>query len=213
MSLAVASTGTLVQRGTGVAGANKAITSSSVANPSIITTAAHSFVSGDFVSISGHSGATPNINGTYAVTVLSSTTFSIPVNVTVGGTGGNAALVETVFNTVGELVTVSPPGFTRNKLETTTHNDGAESNILGIIRQKDGSFRINFVGTDTTHTQLMTDFLQNVRATWRFRFPSGTTLTGSGRVQQFQIVDAPVDAIQQADCNIVWAAPVAMFAA
>lgn len=69
---------------------NVAITSSSVANPSVITTAAaHGLTTGNKVILRGHSGSTPSIIGTtYTVTVTSPTTFTIPVNVTVGGTGG-----------------------------------------------------------------------------------------------------------------------------
>jgi hypothetical protein len=68
---------------------SKTITSSSVANPTVITTsAAHGWNSGDVVSIQGHTGSTPTINSTYTITVTSTTTFTIPVNVTVGGTGG-----------------------------------------------------------------------------------------------------------------------------
>ena len=71
------------------------VTSSSVANPSVITTgAAHGLVSGNKVLIAGHSGSTPDINGEHVATVLTTTTFSIPVNVTVGGTGGTVAAVE-----------------------------------------------------------------------------------------------------------------------
>jgi hypothetical protein len=66
-----------------------AITSSSVANPSVITTpAAHGLSTGDHVTISGHTGSTPSINGEHVATYINATTFSIPVNVTVGGTGG-----------------------------------------------------------------------------------------------------------------------------
>lgn len=68
---------------------SKTITTSSVANPSVITTsAAHGWASGDVVSIQGHAGSTPTINSTYTITVTGTTTFTIPVNVTVGGTGG-----------------------------------------------------------------------------------------------------------------------------
>lgn len=66
------------------------IVSSSVANPTVITaSAAHDLLTGASVTITGHAGSTPSINGTHIVTVLSPTTFSIPVNVTVGGTGGS----------------------------------------------------------------------------------------------------------------------------
>lgn len=65
-----------------------AITSSSVANPTVITSPAHGLVTGDVIVISGHSGSTPTINGERIVTVTGVNTFTIPVNVTVAGTGG-----------------------------------------------------------------------------------------------------------------------------
>jgi hypothetical protein len=70
---------------------NVAITSSSAANPSVIKTASnHGLVSGDQVTIQGHS-STPPINSTYTVTTggsLAADEFSIPVVVTSAGSGG-----------------------------------------------------------------------------------------------------------------------------
>jgi Putative phage tail protein len=64
----------------------KAISSSSVANPTVVTTStAHGFTTGDTVRIANHSGSTPSINGDWVCTVISTTTFSVPANVTVGG--------------------------------------------------------------------------------------------------------------------------------
>jgi hypothetical protein len=68
--------------------ATVSITSSSVGDPTVITSAAHSLVTGDVITIAGHTGSTPAINGAWPVTVLTATTFEIPVAVTVGGTGG-----------------------------------------------------------------------------------------------------------------------------
>jgi hypothetical protein len=77
-------------------GGTVAVTSSSVASPTVITTgAAHSLLTGDVTTIAGHSGSTPSINGQWVVTVLSGTTFSIPIQVTVGGTGGTALKPQT----------------------------------------------------------------------------------------------------------------------
>lgn len=71
-----------------------AIVSSSVANPTVITTTtAHGLVTGQQVAIAGHSGSTPSINATHTVTVTGASTFTIPVNVTVGGTGGTTSTV------------------------------------------------------------------------------------------------------------------------
>ena len=65
------------------------IVSSSVANPSVITATAHGLtVSGQIVIISGHVGSTPDINGEHVITYVGADTFTIPVSVTVGGTGG-----------------------------------------------------------------------------------------------------------------------------
>jgi hypothetical protein len=61
------------------------ISTSSAANPTTITTPrVHGLVTGDSVVISGHSLA--GVNGTRTVTVLSTTTFTVPV--LGGGTGG-----------------------------------------------------------------------------------------------------------------------------
>ncbi len=76
----------------GTAGSAATILTSSVANPTVITTsAAHGFLTGEYVSIVNHTGSTPSINAAHhKIIVTSGTTFTIPVNVTVGGTGGTA---------------------------------------------------------------------------------------------------------------------------
>lgn len=66
------------------------ITSNSIANPTVVTTAVpHGLTTGDIILISGVASSSPTINGQRTVTVTSTTTFTVPVNVTVGGTGGS----------------------------------------------------------------------------------------------------------------------------
>lgn len=94
--------------------ASGSISSSSVANPTIITTtAAHGLTTGNIVTISGHTGSTPDINNSYTVTVLTTTTFTIPVNVTVGGTGGTWTLDTPVS---GALISADVTGDLRLKV-------------------------------------------------------------------------------------------------
>lgn len=65
------------------------IDTSSIANPSVITTAEDHLIDDQaLVVITGHAGSTPAIDGNHVATVTSATTFTIPVNVTVDGTGG-----------------------------------------------------------------------------------------------------------------------------
>jgi hypothetical protein len=73
-----------------IIGAESVIISSSIANPTVITATNHGFINGEIVIISGHTGSTPNINGSHTITYINANSFSIPVNVTVGGTGGVA---------------------------------------------------------------------------------------------------------------------------
>lgn len=67
---------------------NTNITSISIANPTVITTSApHGLNNNEQIILAG-TNSTPSANGVYTVTVLSSTTFSIPVDVTIAGTAG-----------------------------------------------------------------------------------------------------------------------------
>lgn len=67
------------------------IVSASAAAASVITTLTpHYYWSGDTVLLAGVTGSTPAVDGAYVVTVLSPTTFSIPLTVTVAGAGGTA---------------------------------------------------------------------------------------------------------------------------
>ena len=72
-----------------------AITSSSVANPTHLTTgSAHGRSPGDLVRVIGHTGSTPSINGVYRCqTGTSGTTIVLPINVSVGGSGGTVGMV------------------------------------------------------------------------------------------------------------------------
>jgi len=81
-------------------GPSVAVTSSSVANPTVITTAANTFVSTDTVTIAGHVGSTPAVDGDRVATVTAPTTFTVPLNVSVGGTGGTARLSPTTMGIV-----------------------------------------------------------------------------------------------------------------
>lgn len=92
-------------------GAPVVITSSSVANPTVVTTATpHGWASGQLVRIANHTGSTPTINGDRTATVTGASTFTVPVNVTVGGTGGTVTkLVQTKrFTCNGVLDTARP---------------------------------------------------------------------------------------------------------
>lgn len=114
----------------------------------------------------------------------------------------------TVFTTIAELVSVTPPGFSRNELETSTHNEGVETKVLGLLRQRSMPFKINWLPDNATHETLLADITGNVKAHWQVAFPSGVTMEADGFIQRFEPDEAPVDAIQSAMCGITWSSAI-----
>jgi hypothetical protein len=82
-----------------------AITANSQANPTVVTCGVY-VPTGSTVTITG-SNSTPLINGTYVATNVNSTSFSIPVNVTVAGTAGTVAATGTTL--AAGLLTANTP--------------------------------------------------------------------------------------------------------
>lgn len=86
-----------------------AIATNSVANPTVVTMKTengapiqHGLTSGQKVLFSG-SNSTPTINGERVVTVISPITFSVPVNVSSGGTAGTFVRANSVGGGAGYL--------------------------------------------------------------------------------------------------------------
>lgn len=91
-------------------GSENSITSVSNASPAVITTdLTHGLSNGESVTISGSEGIT-SINGTFTATVLTSTTFSIPVDTTSAGTYTGGGILDT--NPRNEVVTIIDGGDT-----------------------------------------------------------------------------------------------------
>src|SRR3954466_11496141 len=84
----------------------------------------------------------------------------------------------TVFTTIGEITEIDPGGMSRNKIETSTHNDGSETDVLGLLRQTDPAFKINYVASDSSHINILADIAGNVKNYWRVLFPSSNVRYG-----------------------------------
>lgn len=124
------------------------ILTSSVANPTVITTRhPHGLATGDTVLIQSHTGSTPTINGTRTVTVTGLRTFTIPVNVTVAGTGGsvyNNAFTWLYYPTTNRLFrvgalgleTIATFGYSAQFPQTVTASDATEISNRGRYTKK-----------------------------------------------------------------------------
>lgn len=115
------------------------IASSSVASPTVVTTATpHGLSTGDQVSISGHD-ADPTINGIQTVTVTGLTTFTVPVNVTTGGSA--VGTVTRITRRLGAAY-----------LEVTGLALGGHSGLSVKVRHSHDNLSFADLGTFTTVT-------------------------------------------------------------
>jgi len=90
------------------------ITSNSQANPTVVTCpVAHGLTTGQVILISGVTGSDADINGEQTVTVVDTTTFTVPVDASVSaGTGGSFVLSSTVGGGYGFQQVTAVSGFT-----------------------------------------------------------------------------------------------------
>jgi hypothetical protein len=81
------------------------IATSSIASPTVITTDdAHSFVDGQTVVIADHADSTPSLNGSHVISNVTGSTFTVPVAVTVAGSGGTATLLWTAVTAPRQVI-------------------------------------------------------------------------------------------------------------
>lgn len=129
-----------------------AITGISVASPTVITTSRpHGRTTGDEVFLYG-SNSTPLVDGAYVVTVLSTTTFSILVNVTVAGTTGTMTIIpQDLKDALAELA---------GALGTTDSTLDNDVIIQGISSLKAGSVSLSF--KDMIERHVLPDMIWNL---------------------------------------------------
>jgi hypothetical protein len=134
------------------------ITGVTTANPGVVTTtSAHGLATGQLVAIGGVSGAT-QANGVWVVTVLSPTTFSIPVNVTGTFSGSGGTFV---------------PAFA-----------GVEASGHGTLRLDLAMSAHSGTGTPTLTASIWTSYDNGVTDPWRQVDSTMTGVTANGTTRQ-----------------------------
>lgn len=148
------------------------ITSNSMANPTVVTTStAHGLGevgSTRIVRISGASGSTPSINNDYTATILSLTTLSLPVNVTVSGTGGTLTTLDD-YESIVELKS------------TAISNIPIAEDLVVITAPNHGMIGTRFVSINGTNSTPSIDgnYTATIVDRNTFTIPGTVTLSGS----------------------------------
>ena len=132
----------------------QSITSNAVStddtNSIVTVTNAHNIASGaNFeVTITGNTGSIPSINGTYQATSTGANTFSIPVNVTTGGTGGT-------YTITGQFKVETSNAVTATNLKNAALLLDLDASLLAA--PNDNTVRIDYVNvSDTFETAQVT---------------------------------------------------------
>ena len=129
------------------------ISSHSVANPTVITTATpHGIVTGQRVLIDGVVGSSADINGERVATFVSATQFSIPVNVITAGIGGYVYIIpQALKDALAELA---------GALATSDSTLDNEVVVQGIKSVKAGSVALTF--NDMIEQHVLPDMVWNL---------------------------------------------------
>ena len=117
------------------------------------------------------------------------------------------------FTTVAEILSVKLPSLSRNEIDTSTHNDGEESKILGMLRKGQLTGMLNWLPTDATQnktTGLLYDILNNVKRNWRVTLPPNglPRWTMPARLQLFEPQEVTTDAPLQIGFAFTVAGPI-----
>jgi len=122
------------------------IVSTSLANPTTITTDAnHGLTTGDLVYIN-NTGSTPALSGIYKATVTGNTTFTVPVNVTSGGTGGywTNSMLSIISATSSNVYKFIKGSTQTTTVATISNSSGGNNDFLN------GKYFLLNAGGDTT---------------------------------------------------------------
>ena len=131
------------------------IVSMTSTSPTILTTAsANGLTTGRSITITG-SNSTPSIDGVYQVTVLSPTTFSIPVNVTNDGIGAITNISVEHSTTISAISAANP-----TEITTTTPHSLLTNEVINITGSNstptiNGLQKVTVI--DTTHFTVPVD--------------------------------------------------------
>jgi hypothetical protein len=107
--------------------------------------------------------------------------------------------------TIAELQSITAPGYSRNTIDTSSHNDPEDSFIVGMLRKTELSLRIGYIPSDPTHddaTGLIKSIRMGQRDRWRVRYPDGSVWLFSGYVTAFTPGAADLDATLTADVTV-----------
>ncbi len=205
-SSAISAQGAVLSVGTGSGGA-KTITAVAVGFPTILTSAAHGFVNGDYITFSsGFTGANAaSLNGkSYVVRSKTTNTFAVDEDTTgLTITAGTATATPTTFTPVANVNTYTGFDGSASELDKTNLASTAKEFALGLVDPGQFTIEIDVDMNDAGQAALRSKQQSGVITNFKLLLPGAVanlTYTWTGFIKKFdqkggvdQIVKASVD--------------------
>jgi len=191
--------GTILRIGDGTTGAAKVLTAATtVGTTATFTSAAHGFVAGDLVVVTG---VTPSgYNGTWVVVTAALNTFTVVLIATqAAGTVFGTATKQDVFTSIAQISDVGGPGLAMDTIDVTTHDspDAWREFIAGLKDAGEVSLDLVYDPDSVTQTALRNDLDSRVTRNFQIVFPdlTATTWNFAAKVTAFEPTASVEDAL------------------
>jgi hypothetical protein len=205
-SSAISAQGAILSIGTGTGGA-KTVTGVAVGSPTILTSSAHGFSNGDYITFSaGFTGANASALNSKSYVVRSKTTNTYAVDEDTTGltiTAGTATATPTTYTAVANVKSYTGFDGSASELDKTNLVSTAKEFMLGLVDPGQFSIEIDVDNNDAGQAALRAKLISGAITAFKLVLPGAVSLltyTWNGYVKKFdqkggvdQIVKASVD--------------------
>lgn len=201
-SSAISAQGSLLAIGTG-SGAAKTVSALAVGNPTILTSAAHGFLSGDVVTLSGFTGAdAATLNGqTVSVRNVTTNTFAVYIDTTGKTITGTGTATPQTFTDVANIKTFSGFDGSASEIDVSNLSSTAKEFRLGLTDPGQFTIEIDYDNANAGHIALRSKQVSGTLSNFKLTLPNSNVITFTGYVKKFSLAGA-VDAVAKTSVDI-----------
>jgi hypothetical protein len=184
--MAIESQSTTVEIGTGSGGA-KTITDISLANPTILTSAAHGLSNGDVVTAALFAGAdAASINAlSWVVKYVTTDTFAIELDstsLTIDDNSNTATMTPVTWTTIGEVTDFSGPDGSASEIDVSHLTSTSKEFIMGLPDEGSLSLSVNWDTSDSGQDACATARAARTEEDFKITYSDASTATFTGYV-------------------------------
>lgn len=202
-STAISAQGSTLAIGTG-SGSAKTITGVAVGYPTIFTSTAHGFNSGDVVTLVSLTGTDAALLNGQTVTVREVTANTFAVRVDTTGktiTAGSGTATPTTFTQIVNIKDFSGFDGSASEIDVTNMASTAKEFRLGLTDPGQFTINLDYDNTNAGHIALRSKQVSGAISSFQLTLPNTNVITFSGYVKKFSLAGG-VDAVAKTAVDI-----------